>query len=194
MMNIASLAASSIMKLAPELHNPTRMLDVGGAHGLFSLEYVKKYPLLKATILDLPAAVEKAEPLLRNIYKGNNIEYRSGNALTDNLGEEEYDIILVASLMHHFTKEQNYEVSKKIARALKKGGYFIIHEFLRPRVSQNMEITATVMDLFFSLSSTGGNFGAAAYIDFQERSGLKHIAIKKFMTIPGLVQVIAQKI
>ncbi|GAC1420984.1 MAG: hypothetical protein NVS1B13_18690 [Flavisolibacter sp.] len=193
MMNMASIASKSIIKFAPHMHKPIAMLDVGGSHGLFSLQYVQKYPSLTATILDLPEAVEKAEPLLRKVYHGKNIIYKPGNALTDDLGEEKYDIILMASLMHHFTEEQNYMVAKKIARALKPGGYFIIHEFLRPKPSKNMEVVGTVMDLFFSLSSTSGNFGAEEYIDFQQKANLKHRAIKKFFTIPGLVQVIAQK-
>ncbi|MGI8951467.1 MAG: class I SAM-dependent methyltransferase [Chitinophagaceae bacterium] len=194
MENIATIAAKPLTKIGPKLKEPKRMLDIGGSHGLFSLEYVKKYPTLHATILDLPPAVEKAELLLKRHYKGDKIDYRKGNALTDDFGENEYDVILIASLMHHFTAQQNFEVSKKASKALKQNGYFIIHEFLRPKESGKMEIISTVMDLYFNLSSTSGNWSAKEFIEFQESAGLKHIAIKKFMTIPGLVQIIAQKI
>jgi ubiquinone/menaquinone biosynthesis C-methylase UbiE len=169
------------------------MLDVGGSHGLFSLEYVKKYPGLKATILDLPLAVDNAEPLLRQHYQGDKIHYIKGNALTDSFGEEKFDLILIASVMHHFTAEQNMLVSQKVHTALKKNGYFVIHEFLRAEENHKTDMISSVMDLFFNLSSSSGGWTGQELINFQQSAGLVHLHIKKFWSVPGLVQVIAQK-
>ena len=149
---------------------------------------------MKAFILDLPPAVDKAEPLLRKKYSGNNIIYKKGNALTDDFGNEEFDLILISSLMHHFTAEQNNIVTKKIEKALKKGGYLIIQEFIRPEPSAKMEMVGTILDLFFNLSSTSGNWSMEELIQFQKQAGLKFKKVKKFLSLPGFVQVVAQKI
>jgi SAM-dependent methyltransferase len=193
MASVSAESAKATQKSAPKMQNPTQMLDIGGSHGLFSLEWVNRYPSLKATILDLPSAVEKARPLLEAQYKGSNIQYQPGNALTDDFGEGKYDIILLSSLMHHFSKAQNDAVLQKVAKALKPGGYFIIHEFLRPEPSSNMEMVGTLLDLFFNLSSTSGNWSKDELIGFQTRAGLNHLKVNKFMTLPGYVQVVAQK-
>ena len=194
MESVASGTAMQVVKMAPKLMNPDKMLDIGGSHGLYSASFCKKYPTMKAFILDLPPAVEKAEPLLRKKYSGNNIIYKKGNALTDDFGNLEFDLILISSLMHHFTIEQNNIVVKKIEKALKKGGYLIIQEFIRPEPSPKMEMVGTILDLFFNLSSTSGNWSMDELIQFQKQVGLKFKKVNKFLSLPGFVQVIAQKI
>ena len=96
--------------------------------------------------------------------------------------------------MHHFTSEQNNNVVKKIEKALKNGGYLIIQEFIRPEPSPKMEMVGTILDLFFNLSSTSGNWSMDELIQFQKQAGLKFKKVNKFLTLPGFVQVIAQKI
>jgi ubiquinone/menaquinone biosynthesis C-methylase UbiE len=193
MASVSLETAKLTTKAAPKLSNPTAMLDIGGSHGLFSLAFVNQYPGMKATILDLPQAVEKAKPILAQHYKGDAIQYWPGNALTDDYGDAKYDVVLMSSLMHHFSKEQNEEVSRKVARALKPGGYFLIHEFLRPNPKKNMDMIGAILDLFFNLSSTSGNWSKEELIGFQTQAGLKHVKVKSFLTLPGYVQVAGQK-
>jgi ubiquinone/menaquinone biosynthesis C-methylase UbiE len=105
--------ARYVPKVTPMPSNPTAMLDIGGSHGLYCVELCRKYPTLKATILDLPEAVEKARPILAKYSMGDRIDYWVGNVLTDSFGENRYDLVLMSSLMHHFNAEQNIDVSKK---------------------------------------------------------------------------------
>lgn len=194
MENIAANSARSGAKMLPKLNSNAKVLDIGGSHGLYCVELCKIYPDLKATIFDLPSAVDKAEPILRTHYNGSNINYQKGDALKEAFGEGEYDLILVSSLMHHFTPEQNIELSQKISKALKPGGYFVIQEFIRAETANKMEMTGVLGDLFFNVSSTSGNWSAKELIGFQESARLIHKGIKKFLTPPSFVQVVAQKV
>ena len=193
MENVAAGTAKSAVKMAPKLNEPTRMLDIGGAHGIYSVEFCKRYLTLSATILDLPQAVQKAWPILAKYGMGARVHHREGNALKDDLGTNEYDIILVSSLIHHFTKEQVMQLSGKIARALKPGGYYIIQEFVRPETSAKMDMIGTSLDLFFNLSSTAGNWSLAEIKAFQDTAGMRQLKVKRFMTTPGYVQATAVK-
>lgn len=194
MESVAVGSVKATVKMSPKFTLPTQMLDIGGSHGLYSVAFCHKYPSLQATILDLPSAVEQAQPILKRHYEGTNIRFQAGNALTDDFGENQYDLVLMSSLMHHFSAEQNLLVSQKVAKSLKKGGYFIIQEFLRPEPSNSMEMIGAILDLFFNLSSTSGNWSKDELIDFQEKSGLKHHKVNKFLTLPGYVQIVAQKV
>jgi SAM-dependent methyltransferase len=181
-------------KMMPMNANPTAMLDIGGSHGLYSVELCKKYPTLKSMILDLPPAVEKAKPILAKFNMGDKVQYWAGDALKEDLGENKFDLILVSRVIHHFTVEECQSLSSKVAKALKPGGYYVIQEFLRPETSNNMELLGIALDLVFNLSSTSGLWSLQEIKDFQTGAGLKFYKVNKFMVPPGFVQVCAKKI
>jgi SAM-dependent methyltransferase len=180
--------------MTPMPNNPTEMLDIGGSHGLYSVELCKKYSTLRATILELPQAVKKAQPILSKFNMGDRINYWTGNALTDDFGENRYDLILMSNLMHHFNGEQNLKLSKKVAKALKLGGYFIIQEYLRPEISSKIDQVAIITDMTFNLTSTSGTWSLNELKDFQEKAGLIHHKVNKFMGTLFFVQVCAKKV
>jgi SAM-dependent methyltransferase len=193
MESVAASSAAASVKMAPKMTAPAHMLDIGGSHGIYSVEYCKKYPTLSAIVLDLPPAVEKAAPILARYDMGERVMHRAGNALTDDLGTSEYDMILVSSLIHHFSKQQIISLSEKITKALKPGGYYLIQEFTRPKPAAKMEMVGSLLDLFFNLSSTAGNWSLDEIRAFQNSEGLKHVKINKFLVPPGYIQAVGRK-
>ncbi len=191
--DLAKIMAQSVPRMTPMPSNPTEMLDIGGSHGLHSVELCKKYPTLKATILDLPEAVEKARPILERSGMGDRVSFWIGDALTDDFGENRYDLILMASLAHHFSPAQNTAVSKKAAKALKTGGYFVIQDWLRPEPSSRMEAIAVAADMYFNVTSTAGTWTLDQVKGFQAEAGLIHHKVNGFMAMPSLLQVCAKK-
>jgi ubiquinone/menaquinone biosynthesis C-methylase UbiE len=193
----AKATSKAAPKFTPMPPNPTAMMDIGGSHGLYCVELCKKYPTLKATILDLPQAVEKARPLLAKHNMGDRVSYRVGNAVTDDLGENQYDLILMSHLMHHLSKEQNTIVCAKVAKALKPGGYFAVQEFIKPEFSENFNSLSNVNGLFgnliFNISSESGTFNRAEIEEYQKQAGLTPCAFNKFKASMGLAQVCAKK-
>jgi len=191
--DLAKMVAKEAAKMIPMPSNPAEMLDIGGSHGLFSVELCKKYPTLKSTILELPQAVEKARPILAKFNMGDRISYRAGNALTDDFGENRYDLIFMAGVAHHFTSEQNSAVSGKARKALKPSACFVIQDLLRPETSSRMKnMVGVVWDMYFNLTSTAGLWSLSELIDFQQKGGLVHYKVNKFK-IPYFVQVCAKK-
>jgi ubiquinone/menaquinone biosynthesis C-methylase UbiE len=193
MEDLAKLSAKSAPKITPMPGNPTEMLDIGGSHGLYCVELCKKYPTLKATILDLPEAVEKAQPILAKYNMGDRIRYWAGNALTDDFGENKYDLVLMSSLMHHFSAEENIGVSRKVARALKPGGYFVIQEFVRPETPSSKNGLGVLVDMLFNIMSTSNTWTKDELKKFQQEAGLIHHRVNNYMVPQGFVQVCAKK-
>lgn len=193
MENVAGGGVKEIARKTPFPPHPTRMLDIGGSHGLYSVEFCKRHPTLQATILDLPEGIEKAAPLLQKYNLGNRVRHQAGNALTDDLGEAVYDLIFIASLTHHFTPEQNVALAKRAYRALKKGGFYVIQDFIRPEIAENADIAGSILNIYFALNSTAGVYSIDETKTWQREAGFTHHKVNRFITAPVDVQVIGRK-
>jgi len=193
MVAATSTEAKEFGRRAPVPKTATRMLDIGGSHGQHSVALCKRLPDLMSTILDLPPAIEKARPLLERQGMGDRVRHQPGNALTDDFGTDTYDIILLSSLAHHFTPDQNQQVTDKVAKALRPGGVFIVNEFIRPETGSKPELIGSSTDLFYGLSSTAGNYSIAEIDSWQQRAGLKKHKTIWYRTLPGRAMVVAKK-
>jgi SAM-dependent methyltransferase len=168
------------------------MLDIGGSHGLYSFELCKKYPALSSTILELPAAIEGAGVIAGHGLSGR-VKYKAGDALTDCLGDQLYDLILLNNVAHHFTAEGNIKLTKKAARALKPGGMFAVGEFIRCARPGEGGVVASSSGLYFSLTSKSGTWSIEDINSWQREAGL---TVKKpitLMRLPGWKMLMATK-
>ena len=166
------------------------MLDIGGSHGLYSVAFCRKYPTLEAVVLDLPDAVEHAGPLLAAEKMGTRVVHRAGDALTEPLGEKEWDFIFVSQLLHHFTAEMNLRLCQRVARSLKPDGIFAVSEIER---STNVHSQIrTIFDLYFAATSRSGTWSPEQIRDWQTKAGLKIQPPIRLWTMPGVVILPAQ--
>lgn len=194
MESAATGAAKEAMKKLSISPQATAMLDIGGSHGLYSVGMCKKASNLQSTILDLPAAVEKARPILAKYGMGDRIVYRPGNILTDDIGTAQYDYILMANVAHHFTAEENQMVVEKVHTALKPGGTFTILEFIRNDViKKDGDMFSALGDLFFLLSSTTGLWSQNEIENWMYRSGFVSTKTASFLTLPNFKAISGKK-
>src|SRR5690606_27687678 len=76
MRSLARLAVPESVRRTPVPNGARRLLDVGGAHGAFSVALCARYPDLHAVVLDLPEAVEQAAPLLHEAAAAEGVAER----------------------------------------------------------------------------------------------------------------------
>lgn len=193
MVAASSAEAGEFGRRAPVPKLARQMLDIGGSHGQHSVALCKKMPALTSVILDLPEAIAQAAPLLARQGMGERVRHQPGNALTDDLGDAQYDIVLLSSLAHHFTPEQNQLVAGNVARALRPGGVFIVNEFIRPEPGAKPELVGSSTDLFYGLSSTAGNYSIREIQGWQRNAGLKLLKPVWYRALPGRAMVVAKK-
>ena len=182
-----------MIKKTPVPKHPAAMLDIAGSHGLLSVELCKKHPGLESVIFELPLAIEKASLILKSYYSGNSVKFMAGDILKDDLGENKYDIINMANLAHFFSTEQNIMVAKKIARALKPGGIYILQDMVQPVLNNHDDLLMSIQNLFFGLIGSVGTYPLEEMRNWQEQAGLKHLKTNTFITIPYEAQVIGIK-
>lgn len=193
MRDLSITAAKELAGKIPVPKNATAMLDIGGSHGLYSIELCKKHPGLKSTILELPGAVEAASAIAKRYDTTGRVNYAEGNALNDDLGLEKYDLVMINNVVHHFTPEQNKALAKKIAAALKPGGIYAIGEFIRAEKPGEGGVIASATGLYFSVISASGNWSASEMESWQKNAGLRPEKPVRVMSMPGWKMIIASK-
>ncbi|HEX5156849.1 MAG TPA: methyltransferase [Ktedonobacterales bacterium] len=189
----ARLATPEVALRLPVPRDARTMLDIGGSHGYYSVALCRRHPELRATVLDLPAAVAVAAPLLAREGMGDRVVHRADNALTADLGADEFDLILVANLVHHFTETQNRDLVRRCARALRPGGRLVIGEVVRPTTPQTAGQIGALTDLYFALTSAGGTWSFAEMADWQRAAGLRPRRPIRLVTGPGGGLQVAEK-
>lgn len=167
----ASIAAPRLARILPVPKGARDVLDIGGSHGYFSVVLCRRHPGLQATVLDLPDAVEKAAPILEREGMGDRVVLRAGNALTDDLGTNAWDLILMFSLVHHFDDATNRSLVARAAGALRSGGRMIILEALRPKPGGHQ--LGAFFDLYFGMTSESGTWTLDEMAAWQSAAGLE---------------------
>jgi predicted O-methyltransferase YrrM len=189
----ANLAAAEValrVRLPQGAHD---MLDIGGAHGYYSVAFCRRHPNLRATILDLPQAIEYAAPLLAREGMGDRVVHRAGDALTAELGEQTYDVVLIANLVHHFSDEANRDLLCRVARALRPGGIVILGDMIRPATPGAGGQIGALTDLYFAVTSESGTWSLAEMAAWLRAAGLRPRRPIHLITGPGAGLQIAGK-
>jgi SAM-dependent methyltransferase len=153
----------------------------------------RRYPQLSAVVLDLPSAVHHAAPLLAAEGMGERVTHRAGDALVDDLGTAEWDLVYVSQLLHHFDEATNREFVRRAARALKPGGMFVVLELIRPRTPGDGGQTGALLDLYFALTSRSGTWSVEEIAGWQRDAGLAPRTPIHMRTLPGVAEVVAVK-
>lgn len=182
---LASTLAPELARRLPVPRGAREMLDIGGSHGYYSVVLCRRHEGLRATVLDLPPAVEQAAPLLAAEGMGERVAHRAGDALTDDLGSDTYDLVIVSQLVHHFSEEQNRALAQRVARALRPGGVYTIVDAFRPESPESAGQMGGLLEFYFALTSQSGTWTPQEMAAWQRDAGLRPRRPIRFRTAPG---------
>jgi SAM-dependent methyltransferase len=193
MRGIAGLGAAEVARRVPMPRHARAMLDVGGSHGYYSVALCRRYPRLHATVLDRPEAIEHAAVILAREGMGDRVVHRIGDARMADLGDADYDFVLIAQLVHHFDEARNRTLVRRAARALRPGGYLVILEAIRLPTPGKGGQLAGLLDLYFAFTSRAGTWSLAELAIWQRDAGLTPHRLIRLRTLPGFAALAAMK-
>ena len=189
MLEIARFQAKTLARKIPLPRGARRLLDIAGSHGLFAAELVRRHPGLVAEVIELEKALGAARELAREEGIADLVTHRAGDLRSDEFGEAEIDLVLLANILHHFRAEENIDLLRRVRRALKKGGQVAIWEIDVPASGSKADI-GDLGALFFRLTSSAAAWRADDYADWLRQAGFAKVVVKRFFTLPGNVLVL----
>jgi 3-hydroxy-5-methyl-1-naphthoate 3-O-methyltransferase len=135
----------------------TRMLDLGGGSGAYSIAFARANPALKCEILDLGDVVPLAQEHIRIAGLADRIAVRQGDMLRDALGDN-YDLVLASAICHMFSPEENQRLFQRAYHALAPRGRFVVQDFIL-----DASKTAPRAAALFSLNMLVGTRAGSSY-------------------------------
>ena len=127
--HVGSLGPAHLVSRKVKLDAPQQLLDVAGGSGAFTISLCRKYPKLRATILDFPAVTEVARRYVGDAGLGERVSYLEDSALeADWPGDQ--DIVLMSYLLSAVGREEVGMLMCKALAALRPGGQLVLHDFM----------------------------------------------------------------
>jgi SAM-dependent methyltransferase len=153
---------------------PTRFLDVAGGHGFLAIELCRRHPQLEAVVIDLQPALDASQVWfdLESKTVDGRVTRRACNAVTEDFGESDFDVIGVKAFVHVLSGDENRRLVKRCARALRPNGQLVLMDTLAQEYrSDDGELTA-FYNLLMALICASGFWTLEDMESWQREAGL----------------------
>lgn len=188
MLETARPAAPMVASLVPIKDGAKKMLDIGGAHGLYGAMICRKHPPMRSEVIELPETIEHARKLAQEEKIDDVVTHRAGDALKDDLGSG-YDAAFLGGITHHFTPEQNLKILRRIKATLTAGGTVAIWDFKRPEPDAEPDLVGDGLALFFRITSAAQCYTPTDYIDWIKSAGFVDVKVHPTPFAPANILV-----
>jgi hypothetical protein len=189
MLELARRFAPIVAAMVPVKPGATRLLDIGGSHGLYGGLIARTHPPLRSQVLDLPPAVEQARLLAAAEGLDDVVSHQAGNALTDDLGEG-WDVVFMGNVLHHFTPGQIADLLARIRPATTPGATVAICEVVQPNPDEPAELLGDAFALCFRMSSSARCYTTTEYASWLADAGFVDVQVQA-MPLTGAIAVIS---
>lgn len=178
----------------------TTLLDVGGSHAAYSVLFCRKYPQLRATILDIEPGIEAGKRTAAQTKMEDRLSFLCADIVRDDFSyglDSAFDVVLYFHIAHLLPPEINAALLKKVACTLKPGGVLLFLDQItdQPHRSSHRSRLASLMVQFMTLTMTtvGGTcYPYATVKNWLEQAGLKQVRSRPLLT-PGVTLITARK-
>lgn len=174
-----------------------RLLDVGGSHSAYSVLFCRRYPRLRATIVDLQPGIEAGRRTAQQTGLSERLDFVCQDIVRDEFPEEfarHFDVACYFHIAHLLPAEINEQLLARVARCLRPGGILIYVDQVTDRGHFSHLGTALVQLMGLTVSAIGGTcYPLDTVKGWLERAGCAHVRRHRLIT-PGATMITAKKI
>lgn len=158
-----------------KLDSLTTLLDLGGGAATNAIAFCRVYPILKATVFDLPNTLKMAEKRVKEAGLESRIDLRAGNFNRDGWGGP-YGAILMSDILHYQGLEANTHLVEQAFLHLRPGGRLIIKDrFLDESGTSPAWATAFAVHILVN-TEQGRCFKVSEAIDWMTKAGFQSVS------------------
>lgn len=175
--NVAKIKVQELLPMVEEIPLKGELLDVGAGSGAMAAGFLRRFPSLTATLLDLPHVLEHTKEFMRGRNLEDRVKYLPANVLEAwPLKEHKFNLIILSNLIHTYGEEEVSHILAQAAFALKDDGLLIIHDFFLEHYPEK----AALFDLNMLINTYNGKVYSSEWV----RQKLLSLGLSSTETIP----------
>jgi ubiquinone/menaquinone biosynthesis C-methylase UbiE len=131
MENLARNEARELWQ-AIDLQGVNKVLDLGAGPGTYLITLLQMHPEIRGAMLDYPQVIKITREQVEKEKLKDRIDYIEGDMLEIDLAGT-YDLILISSIIHSNSEENNMKIIQKCVKCLPQEGRIIVKDFLQEK-------------------------------------------------------------
>jgi (2Fe-2S) ferredoxin/SAM-dependent methyltransferase len=159
----------------------SKVLDVGGGSGAYSIAFARANPKLCAEVFDLATVIPIAAKHVAEAGLSDRVTVRAGDLRRDAFGSG-YDLVLLSAICHMLGADENLDLLRRARAALAPGGRIAIQDHV-----MSEDGTAPRAGALFAINMLVGTRNGSTFSESQYRNWLVSVGFKEVqrVTLPG---------
>jgi acetylserotonin N-methyltransferase len=184
LMHCHSLPASVGVARNGNLAGVSRLLDVGGGSGCFSIAIAQRFPAIRCTVLELPAVCDVARRYIADGGVAERVDTISIDMFRD-AWPRGYDGMFFSNIFHDWNAATNRFLALRAYEALQPGGRIFLHEQLLAEDNSG-PVTTAAFSMLMLLGTHGRQYtfgeleqilSNAGFVDIDSRATYGYYSI-----------------
>lgn len=164
-------AKTKALEILPIFKSATlkgEMLDVGAGSGAIASAFLKEFPALKATLMDIPEVLAITEDFIKAEGLASMVDFCPADILSvwPHDGES-FDLIVLSNIIHAYSEKELPHILASASECLNESGLLVIHDFFLEHYPQK----AALFDLNMFINTYNGSVFSQKRV-LEELSGL----------------------
>jgi spermidine synthase len=133
------------------------LLDIGGASGTWTIEFLKAAPYAKATLFDLADVIPLAQKRITEASLSKRVSLVAGDFYKNDLPAG-VDFVWLSAVTHQNSRKQNCDLFAKIYSALQEDGVLVIRDVVMNKSRTSPKTGALFAVNMLVATAAGGTY------------------------------------
>ena len=160
-----------------DLSGTSRVLDIGGGSGAYSMAFAQAKEEIRAMVFDLPNVIALTRDYIEKEGLSNKVETVVGDYNIDELGSG-FDLVFLSAIIHSNSSEGNRELIRKGSEALNPQGQMVIQDFVMDEGRTTPALGALFALNMLVATESGDTYTESEIRMWMEEAGLPDIVRK----------------
>ncbi len=169
-----------------DLSGVSRVLDVGGGSGVFSMAFVRAASGISSVVFDLPDVIPLTQGYVEAEGFSGRVTTMAGDYLRDELPAG-FDLVFLSAIIHSNSAAENAALVRKAAAAVRGGGQVVVVDWMMNEARTEPPIGALFALNMLVGTQAGDTYTEAEIRDWMTRAGLSADVQRDAGTGQGIV-------